>query len=42
MKKLNDEFKFQIKTAPENRKSPLNTRELSNKFIREYKRKASL
>lgn len=39
VKKLNDEYKFQIKYAPENRKSPLNTRELSDKFLREYKSK---
>ena len=39
VKKLNDEFKFQIKCSPENRKSPLNTREFSDKFIREYKSK---
>ena len=37
VKKLNDEFKFQIEYAPKNRKSPLNTRELSDKFIKEYK-----
>lgn len=37
VKKLNDEYKFQIKYAHENRKSPLNTRELCEKFIREYK-----
>ena len=42
VKKLIDEFKFQIKYSPENRKSPLNTRELSNKFIKEFKEKASL
>lgn len=40
VKKLNDEFKFQIEHAPKNRKSPLNTRELSEKFIREYNRNA--
>lgn len=39
VKKLNEEFKFQIDYAPKNRKSPLNTRELSNKFIKEYKSK---
>lgn len=39
LKKLNDEYKFKIKYAPKNRKSSLNTRELSDKFIREYKSK---
>lgn len=39
VKKLNEEFKFQIDYAPKNRKSPLNTRELSDKFIKEYKSK---
>lgn len=39
VKILNDEFKLKIKTVPENRKSPLNTREFSDKFIREYKSK---
>lgn len=39
VKKLNDEFKFQIEYAPNNRKSPLNTREFSDKFIKEYKSK---
>lgn len=39
VKKLNDEFKFQIEYTPKNRKSPLNTRELSDKFIKEYKSK---
>lgn len=39
VKILNDEFKFQIQAAPENRKSPLNTREFSDKFIRAYKSK---
>lgn len=38
VKKLNDEFKFQIEYAPGHRKSPLNTRELSEKFIGEYNR----
>lgn len=37
VKKLNDEFKFQIDYAPKNRKSPLNTREFSDKFIKKYK-----
>lgn len=37
VKKLNDEFKFQIEYAPKNRKHSANTREFSNKFIREYK-----
>lgn len=39
VKKLNDEFKFQIEYTPEHRKSPLNTRELSDKFIGVYKSK---
>lgn len=39
VKKLNDELKFQIEYAPNNRKSPLNTREFSEKFIRAYKSK---
>lgn len=39
VRKLNEEFNFRIKYAPENRKSPLNTRELSDKFIKEYKSK---
>ncbi|WP_038702843.1 hypothetical protein [Planococcus sp. PAMC 21323] len=37
VKKLNDEFKFQIEYAPKNRKSTLNTREFTEKFISLYR-----
>lgn len=37
VKKLNEEFKFQIEYAPKNRKSSLNTREFTEKFISLYK-----